>query len=173
MLCLRRLPGNGFQRRSFLSFRVQRLLSSLVGVSLTSQLGVTYSQSSKQCYNSHPYGLQTAFPNLSRLLTLATTLHESLSLRDLCSKSRSSLYCWVISFNSGRSFVPGLTSSRAGGSQLLAGWRLSHNSLGVATQRLKTMGTFPPPTPPPRGTISASGYLGLLASELDFHSTPD
>jgi hypothetical protein len=34
LLCRHRLPGNGPQRRSFLSFRVQRLPSSLAGTLL-------------------------------------------------------------------------------------------------------------------------------------------
>jgi hypothetical protein len=44
---LHRLSGNGFQRRKLLSFRVQRLLSSLAGVYFTTQLGAAMKRLTK------------------------------------------------------------------------------------------------------------------------------
>jgi hypothetical protein len=62
-LFLHRLsPDNGFQNRSFLIFRVQRVLSSLAGGKLASQLGVAWPQSSDKGYSSRPYGSRTALP---------------------------------------------------------------------------------------------------------------
>jgi hypothetical protein len=57
------LSGNGFQRYSFLTFRVQQLLSLLAGGYLTSQLGIAWSQSSNKGYSSRAYSSWTAFPN--------------------------------------------------------------------------------------------------------------
>jgi hypothetical protein len=70
--CLHRLPGNGFQRRSSLSFHVPRLLSSLAIAYLRTELGVAWLVSiqglfltslrlTNRCLNtpdSHEYTLQ-------------------------------------------------------------------------------------------------------------------
>jgi hypothetical protein len=53
-------PGNGSQRRTFPSFRVPRLRSSLAGAYLTTQLGVAWLQSSNKGYSSRPYSTKTA-----------------------------------------------------------------------------------------------------------------
>jgi hypothetical protein len=63
-LCLHRLsPGNGDQRRRFLSFRVPRLRYSLGGAYLTSQLGVARLQSPSKSCSLRSYGSRTVFPN--------------------------------------------------------------------------------------------------------------
>jgi hypothetical protein len=46
---------------------------------------------------------------------LVTTLYKSLSHKDWCSQSQSSLPCLVMSSNSRRSSTPGLASLQAGG----------------------------------------------------------
>jgi hypothetical protein len=64
LLCLHQLsPGNSSQRCRFLSFRVPRLQSSLVGAYLTTELGVAWFQSSIKGYSSRPYGSGTAHSN--------------------------------------------------------------------------------------------------------------
>jgi hypothetical protein len=75
MLCLHRLsPGNSLQRRSFLSFRVQRILSSLAGGKLTSQLGVAWLQFSEKGYSSRPYGSRNTLPTRRLRVRVRVTL---------------------------------------------------------------------------------------------------
>jgi hypothetical protein len=111
-----RLSGNGFQHCSFLTFCVQRLLSSLAGGYLTSLLGIPghslLMRAFPHTFTAHELYSPAA---VSRLLTLVTTLYKSLSHTDQCSQSWSSLLCCVVSSNSGCPSASGLTSSQAGG----------------------------------------------------------
>jgi hypothetical protein len=111
------VPGNGFQRRSFLSFRVQRLLSSLAGVCLTFQLGVAWPQSSKKGYNSRLYGSQRALFN--RCLKTPYS-------RDYISRITitHSLMFQVTAFNALLGNVFQRWTFLCAGAHTLAGWRL-------------------------------------------------
>jgi hypothetical protein len=87
---LRRLsPGNGFQRSRFVSFHVQRLLSSLAVTYLTTNSAV------------------------SKLQTVVTALYKSPSHTQT---NVLSLHCrcWLTSSSSGSSSTSGLTSSQIG-----------------------------------------------------------
>jgi hypothetical protein len=147
LLCLLRLSRNDFQRRRFLSFRVQRLRSSLAVACLTTQLGVECLHSSNNGYFSRPYGSRAALAN-RRLKTPDSCDYTS----QITITHRLAFPLTVFTTLLGNFFQQWMfLCSRA---HCSAGWRPPTALWLASNSQLARRTTMGPPTPPPGATLS-------------------